>query len=426
MSALMRALLYPYMAPEDDGKAASGGSGGGKAVESSEDATKAGDEADQGAAQDQADLAEAGEKTKELTPAELDAGMAEAIGKGLKEKAETPAGEKKTAAPAAGEKPGAPDPKAAAAAKSAVDAEAKAAAEAKTAADAKAAKDKEDAALKGKKVDDLQLTPEMKKALGKEAQQRFHELHVIGKRLEATVEKLTTENKAVIEARDTIMDVLESHKVEGGRDLQPLLEYNLAVKDGRFEDALKIVDTQRAMLLTQLGREADGVDLLKEFPDLSKRVEDMNLNRADALEIAQTRRREAARQQQDQQRGQQQQNAQQQQQVREEALTAIEKWSNAIAKTDIDYKAKEAKIMAKRGDKPSLMDEILKDYPPRLWLPTFQRIYETIESVKAPATVSNESRPLRPNGAKGGAKEPGTMEQAIAQGLQLENADLRQ
>lgn len=423
MSELLRSLLYPYLAQATDDAGTNAPAGGGKVDGAPPAEGGDGEDGDD----DHEIIDEGGKQEKQLTPAELDAGMAAAIGAGLKEKADgaPAAGTKKdgkAATPAGDKKAKTPEEIKAETDAAAKAAETKAAAEAEAAAKAKAA---EDAKLKGKRADDFQLTAEEKKALGQKAQERFHELHRIAKGHEDTIDKHVATIKQITEARDEFMAVLDEHKVDS-KDLLPLLSYNLAIKDGKFEDALKIVEEQRAMLLTQLGREGPGVDLLKDFPDLAARVEKMELKREDALELAQTRRRDAARQQQDQQRGQQQQTVEQATKEREAALGEIDKWCAALLKSDIDYKPKEARIMKARGDKPSVMQEIIKDYPPRLWLKAFQHVYDSIEIAKTLPAAGARSEPLRPNGAKGGAKEPASIAEAVAQGLGYDNLDLRQ
>lgn len=255
---------------------------------------------------------------------------------------------------------------------------------------------------KGKRADDYQLSPEEKKALSQGAQQRFHELHAYGKRQEAEVTRLSGENTALLAARDNMMAVFEQAHVEP-EDLSILLEYNKKVKTGDLAGALGILNEARVGLLKALGKEEPGVDLLEEFPDLAKKVTDLEMDRAGALEIANSRRRakqdEQNRIAQDERERQDQNGTR----AREDALAGIDKWCKESAKGDIDYKAKEAKIMAKRGDKPSMLDEILQTYPPNLWLKTLQHLFSTIEIVKAPAPKL-ENEPLRPSGAKEGAK----------------------
>jgi hypothetical protein len=68
------------------------------------------------------------------------------------------------------------------------------------------------------------------------------------------------------------------------------------------------------------------------------------------------------------------------------------------------------------------LEGVLKEYPPNLWLPTLKRLYAGIAVEKAPA-VGGGSKPLRPTGARPGAKAPSTMLEAINTGLGYAGAE---
>lgn len=292
-------------------------------------------------------------------------------------------------------------------------------AEAARAAAATAAKTKEDearAALAKKSSKDFTLSPEEKKALSSKAQGRFHELHGLLKIREDELAAKTTENAELATARDQILGAMDEYKCDADK-LIPLLEYNLALANGDFEGALKMVEEQRAQILRQLGREAPGVDLLKDFPDLAKKVENEELTRDAALEVAGARRKEAKLA--DERKGAESAAAAEEaeKQKHESALADIGKWCAGLAKTDIDYKTKEGKIL------PQLKD-ILAKYPPELWLETIKGRYEAMVVEKSKVIPENRNG-LRPSGAKGGGAAPATMEEAIAKGLGYENMNLR-
>lgn len=255
---------------------------------------------------------------------------------------------------------------------------------------------------KGKRADDYQLSPEEKKALSQGAQQRFHELHAYGKRQEAEVARLTQTNTELSAARENMMAVFEEAHVEP-RDLSILLEYNKKVKTGDLAGALAILNEARVGILKTMGKEEPGVDLLDDFPDLKQKVTENEMGREAAIELANARRREQANERERQAKEERERQDQNGTRARDDALAGIDKWCKESAKGDIDYKAKEAKIMAKRGDKPSMLDEILQTYPPNLWLKTLQHLFSTIEIVKATAPKL-ENEPLRPSGAKEGGK----------------------
>jgi len=264
------------------------------------------------------------------------------------------------------------------------------------------------AALKGKKADDFMLKPEELKVLHAKTQERMHTLHRYAKDQEAVVAQQGETIKAMSAARDEILATFKEYRAEPD-DLIPLLEVNLLVKTGRYEEALKWVDTQRAGILKELGREAPGVDLLAEFPDLKQKAEDEQITRADAVELANARRREKASSEAAARARDERGKFTAVEEAQNTALTSIERWCAGKSKGDIDYKKKEEKILTK-------LDAIIKKYPPQLWLPTLEQIYDSIEVVKEAAPISG-AQPLRPGGPKPGARQATNMEDAIRQGL---------
>ena len=334
--------------------------------------------------------------------------MLEAITKGLEKK---PAGDRPTAA-----KDGAGD--AGKAAKPAADAKkpdadaAKGAKGEELGTDGKP-KEKKPEALKSSS--ELDLTAEEKKVLGAKAQQRFGEVINTLKARESTIAELTQANTGLKEARDAILGVMEESRTSQDQ-LATYLDFNAKITSGdpkQLEEALAMVEEQRALLYQALGREPEGagVDLLKDFPDLVKQVEDEEITRKAALEIATARRernaRQAAQQRREQQTSQQTQTAQQHKQAAEEALSGIEAWTAKLQKSDLDYKAKEDKLLAK-------LNHVMTKYPPDKWLETLQLLYEGIVITKAPG---GGETPIRPRHDRPGQKAPTRMLDAINQGL---------
>jgi hypothetical protein len=268
-------------------------------------------------------------------------------------------------------------------------------------------------APKAKTAAELDLKPDEKKALGQKAQARFSEVITTLKAKEAEVTALTEKMKPLEEARQSIMGVLEETNTTS-EQLSAYLEFNMLVqsqKPADLQKALDIVEEQRAALYVALGKEPGdgGIDLLQPFPDLAAKVADGQITREDALEIAQGRRDKAARDEQAQRGERQQQSAKQVQQSRDNALASIEGWVKSLASSDIDYKAKEAKVIDQ-------VDKVIQDYPPEQWLPTLKLLYQGITITKAAPQKRSET-PLRPTFAKPGAKAPGSMEEAIDVGL---------
>lgn len=85
-----------------------------------------------------------------------------------------------------------------------------------------------------------------------------------------------------------------------GRDLAQTMEYGRLVNKGdedSLQTALNILETQREMICKKLGREAPGVDLLSDFPDLKSAVDRKELSMDHALKLAKYERAERMKQQ---------------------------------------------------------------------------------------------------------------------------------
>ena len=280
---------------------------------------------------------------------------------------------------------------------------------AKAAADAKAAED----AKKPKDLKTLELTPEDKRVMKGKTAERYNEVLTIAKTERARAEAAETRAAQSDQAREAILGVLEQTHTSDD-DLVQLLEFNRLTKTGKPEDlkaALGVVNAQRAHLMKALGVAGDGYDPLQEHPDLLKDVEDQKITQERALEIVANRRAEALRKAGESKANASAEQTRLAQEEQTSAISAIEKWGMEKARTDIDYKAKEPTITAR-------IEQIVRDYPPKLWLKTIENVYAAIV-VSKPAAAANVGggKPLRPSGAKPGGAAPTSMEEAISQGL---------
>lgn len=272
-------------------------------------------------------------------------------------------------------------------------------------------------ASKPKTAAELDLKPEQKKLLTADTRIRFGELINTLKTHEGTITKQGDQIKNLTEGRDTILNLMKDARCSDD-DLAGYLYLNTLLTSDNpldLETALKEIESERMNLYARLGREPEGggVDLLKGFPDLQKQVEDEEITRKAALEMAHARREKAARtageRRQQQQDKTSKDTADQAKKASDDALNAIDAWCEGIAKSDIDYQAKKDKLLAK-------VDGVIKNYPAAQWLPTLKLLYEGIEMQKAPAG-GRHNQPLRPSGAKAGAPAPATMKEAIDRGL---------
>jgi len=272
----------------------------------------------------------------------------------------------------------------------------------KAAADAKA--------LEGKTADSFQLSPEQLGVLKKESRERFHQLTTYAKARETELSELRPKMQELQQAREGILNIMRESQTEPD-ELGRLLDFNRMIKTGNYAPALKLVEEYRAQLYKVMGREAPGVDLVSEFDDLNARVDAGELSRDDAVALANGRRRDAALSEQSQSQQRQQQNGAQAQQQQDQALSALDAWTKRMAAQDPNYAAREQAVAPR-------IAKIIQTYPPHLWLPTIEEIYN-VTPVPAARSNSIPSGPalLRPNGTKPGPAQPRDMASALSQGL---------
>lgn len=292
-----------------------------------------------------------------------------------------------------------------------------AAAKAKLEEDRKTAEAASREAKKPKDLATLGLSDAEKKAMKQDTQRRFNDVLEIAKteRTRAEqAERVATELQA---ARDGLVQVLRESGTTD-TDISNFVQFHQLYRSNdrrALEVALQVVDSQRTSLLKRLGRDAPGFDAIADFPDLVADVEDQLVTRERALELANARRAQAAetaKTEAERRASTQKGNAQAAfEKASTGALASIDDWTARTAATDLDFKAKEATILPR-------IEQIVRQYPPHLWLPTIKTVYESIAVPKSqPNADLGGHKPLRPSGAKPGAPAPTSMAEAIDQGL---------
>jgi hypothetical protein len=266
-------------------------------------------------------------------------------------------------------------------------------------------------APKAKTSAELALSKEALAALRPESRARFQEVITTLKARETEIATLTEQMKPLAEARESIMSVLEETMTTPDQ-LSAYLEFNRLLQSQDPKDterALDVVERQRTALYKALGREPAGgdLDLLADFPDLQGDVAESRLTRERALELANGRREKAANDRRAAQQREQQQSAGQRKQVADKAVRDIEAWTAELGKSDIDFKAKEKDLLDQ-------VDEVFKTYGPEKWLETLKLLYKGIKVTKQAASQPRRGeQPIRPSGAKPGAKAPQDMYEAM-------------
>jgi len=207
----------------------------------------------------------------------------------------------------------------------------------------------------------LELTKEVRAQMKAETAQRYDKVLSVAKTERAAREAAEAKLTPALQARDAILDVLKQTNTTDDH-LARLLEYNRLRQSTRPDDlqaALAVLDIDRGHLLKALGRKSDGYNPLDEpgNADLRKDVEDQAITEARALELAAQRKREALARVGETRTNQQRQTQEQRSQAIDNGQKEVDAWAAQVARTDIDFKAKEAILLPK-------IDEIVKKYRP--------------------------------------------------------------
>ncbi|ASC63611.1 hypothetical protein B9P52_04575 [Achromobacter denitrificans] len=144
-----------------------------------------------------------------------------------------------------------------------------------------------------------------------------------------------------------------------------------------LQQAVQMIEQTRADLYRRLGQDAPGVDALSDFPDLAQMVQNMQMPRETALEVAKMRREhQAIHEQRQQQHVAQQQSAQFEQDVAL-AQRSLESYIQTRAH-EIDHPARMQALQAQFSD-PRKMQEFVATYAPRQWPHVLRMLYDNAQ-----------------------------------------------
>lgn len=181
------------------------------------------------------------------------------------------------------------------------------------------------------------------------------------------------------------------------------LEFGRLVNSGDEKNlrvALEMIEGQRSMLYQKLGVEAPGIDLLAGHDDLKAAVDNMEITRERAVELAKYRKQqqEVAQRQQVQQQSQESQ--QQFQQQVHQAAGAMEAYLET-RKNEIDHPAR-MKVIGEHFKNPANLQKFVETYRPEQWAATIQMMYDNIQVPKTSAAP----QPIRSRPAMLGTPAP--------------------
>ena len=182
------------------------------------------------------------------------------------------------------------------------------------------------------------------------------------------------------------------------------LEFGRLVNSGdpkNLEVALGMIEQQRADLYARLGKEAPGVDLLAEHTDLQQAVENMEITRERAVELAKFRRQENQQRQAQQVQQQTLQQRQQFEQTVQQAAGQMEAYLSTRAK-EIDHPAR-MKIISDHFRNPANMQKFVSEFRPEQWPTALQLMYDNIQ---VPRAQQHAPQPIRSRPAPLGNPAP--------------------
>ena len=171
--------------------------------------------------------------------------------------------------------------------------------------------------------------------------------------------------------------------LEFGRLMSSGDEKNLRV-------ALEMIEGQRAALYQKLGVEAPGVDLLTGHDDLKAAVDNMEITRDKAVELAKYRKQQAEVTQRQQAEQQSTQDRQQYEQTVQQAAGSMEQYLET-RKNEIDHPAR-MKVITEHFKNPANLQQFVSTYRPEQWAATVKMMYDNIQ---VPRTQAPGPQPIR-------------------------------
>jgi hypothetical protein len=186
------------------------------------------------------------------------------------------------------------------------------------------------------------------------------------------------------------------------------LEFGRLVNTGDEKNirvAIEMIEAQRTELYKRLGAEAPGVDLLADQADLRQAVDDMEITRERALELARLRRQNAQQLQSQQATQQAQESQQKYAQTVQQAAATMDAYLNSRA-GEADHSLR-IKALTDHFNNPANMQNFVTKYAPELWLDTVRLLYD---NVAVPRTAP------RPGGQQPIHSRPSVLGQATING----------
>lgn len=249
------------------------------------------------------------------------------------------------------------------------------------------------------KPEDDNTPPE---GISKKAQERFHNLVSKVKEKDEHISRLTADLEGI---RNVMRDTGASPE-----DIGKAFDYMKAITSGDMEHVAQVIKEQVRQYTLMTGRQLQLDDPLSDFPDLREKVNAYQMDEQAAIEMARYRNHQQQTQNYILQNQEQQYRASQEANMRSQAISEVARMGDDWAKNDPDYRYKEDVILKQ-------IPAIKQNFPPHLWPQQVKILYETMSSIPMNKPVTNNPPPLRASGQTAGARQPGSMLEALQIGL---------
>lgn len=164
--------------------------------------------------------------------------------------------------------------------------------------------------------------------------------------------------------------------------------------DASLRTAIEMVEAQRTMLYGKLGVEAPGVDLLAGHADLKDAVDNMEMTRDKAVELAKLRKAEAARTTREAADRKIVVERQDFEKTVTQATGALEAYLTTRA-AEVDHPAR-MKALGAHFSKPENLQAFVQTYRPDQWQATIKIMYDNIQVARPAPNVRDQPLRTRP------------------------------
>lgn len=207
------------------------------------------------------------------------------------------------------------------------------------------------------------------------------------------IRQVFAERKQLEQDMTEVRELISSTKMSPDEFAQTL-EYGRLINSGDEKDlrvALEIIEGQRSALYQRLGVEAPGVDLLAGHEDLKNAVENLEITKERALELAKYRKADQEKQAQVQAQQQTQQQQAQYQKTVQDAAGAMEAYLVTRAH-EVDHTAR-MEVIGNHFKNPANLQEFVSKFEPHQWPTAIKLMYDGIVVPKA--QQAHSPQPLR-------------------------------